>query len=82
MNSAASSGRYTVFLIVAVQQRRRGIKGNSPQGMVPRGESRELGGKRSVPDRRSSFCKGPEAKGTLAHLRDYQFGSEEDVDLW
>lgn len=51
------------------------------QGMVPRGESRELGEKRSIPGRKTNFCKGPDAKGTLAHLRDYQFGSVENVDL-
>lgn len=38
---------------------------------MARGKSRKLGARRSVAGRRSSLCKGPEARGTLAHLRDF-----------
>lgn len=39
------------------------------QGMVPKGKRRELGAWGSVPHRRTSFCKGPEARRTLVPLR-------------
>lgn len=40
----------------------------------------EIGEKGSIPGR-TSFCKGPEAKGTLTHLREDQFGLVKNIDV-